>query len=271
MARLVTPPPESTPAEWGKRLAYLACVLIPVLLLVTLLLREKQTSDARVGWDAVTLSTTPPMPTADFLREVRAAGRLGDKLDLHDAEILQRLYQACSQHEWVEQVTRVALTGPKTLLINLTFRTPVAQLTRGSQVQLIDRYGKLLLPLQSSPTKPLVTLVGWDDRLPEAMAWLAQAGQLAADLQPDLANWKIAGIYLHRDAPLDLADLRLKTESGTYIIWQTLKGPAQEEPSLVEKQSRLRVYLERYGNLDAPSGQLLDVRVKEGLQRKPMQ
>lgn len=271
MARLVIPPPASTPAEWGKRLAYLACVLIPILLLVALLLRDRQPSEALLPWDAINFSTTPPMPVADFLREVRASGRFNEKLDLHDHDLFQRLYQACTQHEWVEQVNRVALISPKTIQIDLTFRKPVAQLNRGGQINLVDRYGKILLPLQSQPAKALVTLVGWDDRYPDSMQFLADAGLLASQLQADLATWKIASIHLHRDVPLDMADLRLKTQGGTYIIWQTLKGPAHEEPSVEEKQSRLRVYQERYGNLDAPAGQLLDVRVKEGLQRKPIQ
>jgi hypothetical protein len=101
------------------------------------------------------------------------------------------------------------------------------------------------------------------------MNWLAQAGQVAFQLQADLVPWNIASIYLIRDVPLDVADLRLRTKKGTFIIWQTLKGPVQEEPSLIEKQSRLRVYQERYGSLEAPTDQLLDVRVKEGLQRRP--
>jgi hypothetical protein len=273
MARLVTPPPTNSAAEWGKRLAYLACVLLPVLWLVVLLVNERDPKQDRISWDDITLSATPPMGKADFLREVRAAGRFSDALDVSDPQIFERLRQAVLRHDWVQDVSRVSLVSPHTIHIDLTFRTPVAKLQRGSQTHLVDRFGKILLPLKPEQGDSLVSLVGWGEKNStdqEAMNWLAQAAMLAYQLQADLGPWNIAGIYLVRDVPLDMADLRLKTKNNTYIIWQTLKGPTQEEPSLIEKQSRLRVYQERYGSLEAPVGQLLDVRVKEGLQRRPL-
>lgn len=272
MARLVTPPPTNTAAEWGKRLAYLACVLLPVLWLVVLLVNERDPKQDGISWNDITLSATPPMGKADFLREVRAGGRFSDTLDLSDPQLFEKLRQALLRHDWVQDVSRVALVPPRTIQIDLAFRTPVAKLQRGLQVHLVDRFGKILLPLLPDQGSSLVSLVGWGERNStdaEAMGWLAQAAMLAYQLQADLGPWNIASIYLVRDVPLDMADLRLKTKNNTYIIWQTLKGPVQEEPSLIEKQSRLRVYQERYGSLEAPVGQLLDVRVKEGLQRRP--
>lgn len=274
MARLISSPPENSRAEWGRRFAALACILIPLMLLLVLILKDRQPGQSLLHWDNVTLSTTPPMPAADFLREIKAAGRLGDSLDPTQPGLFENLRQSCQRHDWVEQVSRVALVAPKTIQINLSFRTPVAQLRRGNQLHLIDRFGKILLPLVAEQGSGLIPLIGWDERSAtdtEATSWLAQAGQLAYQLQSDLAPWQIVGIYLVRDANLDTADLRLKTKGSTFIIWQTLKGPAQDEPTVIEKQSRLRVYQERYGSLDAPTGQLLDVRVKEGLQRKPIQ
>ncbi|HQR08993.1 MAG TPA: hypothetical protein PLN21_19380 [Gemmatales bacterium] len=272
MARLVTPPPTNTAAEWGKRLAYLACVLIPVLLLVVLLLNEREARLDRLSWNDITLSATPPMGKADFLREVRAGGRFSDTLDVSDPQLFEKLREAALRHDWVQEVARVALVPPRTIHIDLAFRTPVAKLQRGLQMHLVDRFGKLLLPLTPDQGSSLVSLVGWGERNStdtEAMGWLAQAAMLAYQLQADLGPWNIAGIYLVREVPLDMADLRLRTKNGTFIIWQTLKGPAQEEPSLIEKQSRLRVYQERYGSLEVPAGQLLDVRVKELMQRRP--
>lgn len=274
MARLVTPIPESTPAEWGKRLAFLACVLIPLLLLLVLYLNDRQGRQELVSWNSVTLSATPPMPGADFLREVRAAGRFNEQLNLNEPQLFEKLQQACQRHDWVEKVSRVALIAPKQIQIDLIFRNPVARLQRGTQTHLVDRFGKILLPLKHNQGNELIALIGWDERSnndAEAMNWLAQAGQLAHQLQSDLGAWQIAAILLVRDNNLDTAELRLKTRKGNFIIWQTVKGANQDEPSVIEKQSRLRVYHERYGSLDAPPGQLLDVRVKEGLQRKPVQ
>jgi len=271
MARLVTPPPTNGAAEWGKRLAYLACVLVPILLLVVLVLNERDTSKDRVSWEDITLSATPPMVKADFLREVKAAGRFSETLDVHDPQLLEKLQQAVQRHDWVQEVSRVALVGPHTINIDLTFRTPVAKMQRGTQTHLVDRFGKLLLPLTPYQGSSLVTLVGWGERNStdaESMKWLGQAGELAFQLQADLASWNIDSIHLVREVPLDMADLRLRTKNSTFIIWQTLKGPSQEEPSLIEKQSRLRIYKERSGSLDSP-GQLLDVRNKDGLQRRP--
>lgn len=267
MARLVTPPPESTPAEWGKRLAYLACVLIPVLLLVVLLLNDRVALQS-FRWDQVQLTSTPPMSREEFLREVKAIGAFGDTLPVAEPGFLDRLRQAAIRHEWVESVSRVAITGQGTLQLDLTFRTPVARLERSGQIQLVDRYGKLFTPFPKLAVQQLIPLVGWEDRTNDAMQWLPQAGQLASQLQNELSTWKIVSLHLVRNKPLDLVELHLKTQAGTSIIWQTLHGSSLEEPMAEEKLSSLRLYFERYGNLDAPPGQVLDVRRKEGLQRR---
>lgn len=267
MARLVTPPPESTPAEWGKRLAYLACVLIPVLLLLVLVLNDR-TKPRTISWEGVQLSSTPPMSRGDFLREVRAVGQLSDTLPVEEDGLLERLRSAFARHEWVEEVKRVSVAGPDSLLIELTFRSPVARLDRTGQTQVIDRQGKVLMPVPQMALNQLVPLIGWDERNTESMNWLPAAGQLAHQLQRDIVVWKIASIHLVRDLSFDTAELRLKTQANTFIVWQMLKGGTGEEPSVEEKLSRLRIYHERYGNLDAPPGQLLDVRRKEGLERR---
>lgn len=267
MARLVTLSPESTPAEWGKRLAYLACVLLPVLLLIVLLVNERQ--PVRLRWDSVTLSSPPPMPASDFLREVRAIGRFADPLDLNEPELFSKLYKAFQQHDWVEKVERVGLTGIAKWQVDLTFRRPVAKIEKGAQVHLVDRQGKVLLPLYPQQSIGLVSLIGWNDRNTESTPWLLQAVELADQMKSELSIWKITSIQLYRDPSLDVVDLRFRTQSGTYIIWQSLKGSTSDEPSISEKLSRLRVYHERFGNLEAPPGHVLDVRNKEGLQRRP--
>jgi cell division septal protein FtsQ len=164
MARLVTPPPSNTAAEWGKRLAYLACVLLPILWLLVLLLNERDPTLDRITWDNVSLSSTPPMAKADFLREIRAGGRFNETLDLHDPELFEKLRQAVQRHDWVQDVSRVSLIAPRTIHIDLTFRTPVAKLQRGLQVNLVDRFGKILLPLTPDQGSSLISLVGWGER-----------------------------------------------------------------------------------------------------------
>ena len=273
MARLVAPAPDNTPAEWGKRLAYLACVLLPVILLLAVYLYDHKKTQAELTWNDITLSETPPMATEEFLREVRAIGGFLDTLDPGDSQLFEMLRQACLRHEWVEQVSRVSLKAPHQIHFDLQFRVPLARLQRGTLIHLVDRHGKILLPLTSTQGNQLISLIGWDDSAmgnAEAMTWLAHAAQLVQQLQADLSRWQIASLHLARDTHLDTAELRLKTRNGSWIIWQSLKGPAVEEPAWEEKQSRLRVYHERYGSLDAPAGQMLDVRSKEGLQRRPV-
>jgi cell division septal protein FtsQ len=267
MARLVTPPPDSTPAEWGKRLAYLVCVLIPVLLLLVLILNDR-TKPRTISWEGVQLSSSPPMSRGDFLREVRAVGQLGETLAVEEEGLLERLRLAFSRHEWVEEVKRVSVVRPDSLLVELTFRSPVARLDRTGQSQVIDRQGKVLMPVPQMAMNQLIPLLGWDERNSESMKWLPAAGQLAYQLQRDMVVWKIASIHLVRDLSLDTAELRLKTQANSFIVWQMLKGGNNDEPSVDEKLTRLRIYHERYGNLDAPPGQLLDVRRKEGLERR---
>lgn len=262
MAR--TGPPGDGRAEWGKRLTYVACAAVVLFTVLLLLLGEADPRQSRVGWDAVVVSAPSPMPVAEFLREVRAIGRFGETLDVSDPAVLEQLYQACARHEWVERVRHVGLAGPRQIQIDLAFRTPVARLLRGGQTHLVDRQGKLLLPLSPEQGQDLVRLVGFEAA---PAAWLVDAAELAARLRKDLEDWRIVSIDLVRLRSLDLVELCLRTRGGTYVFWTTLQG-GKEEPGFEEKVSRLRTYKERYGTLDLPAGQMLDVREREGIQRK---
>jgi hypothetical protein len=272
MAR--TPPPDVERAEWGKRLTYVACVAILLFTVILVIFGQADPRRYLVGWDAITLGEQPPMPAADFLREVRAIGRFGETLDLSDQPgVFEQLYQAFARHEWVERVQHVGLTAPRQVRVDLAFRTPVARVRRGGQWHLVDRHGKLLLPLHPDQGKDLVQLTGWEDRPTldaPAAAWLAEAAALAAQLRKDLDTWNIASIELVRLRTLGLVELCLRTRGGTCVFWKTLEGATKEEPGFDEKVSRLRTYQERYGTLDLPPGQMLDVRDQEGIQRKPL-
>jgi hypothetical protein len=271
MAR--TSSPDADRAEWGKRLTYVACVAVVLFTIILVIFGKADPQRYQVGWNAVTLSVPPPMPAADFLREVRAIGRFGETLDLSDQPgVFERLYQALTRHEWVEQVHHVGLQGPTKIVVDLSFRTPVARLRRGGQWHLVDRQGKLLLPLHPEQGKDLVQLVGWDDRTAldaASSAWLTEGAHLAAQLRPDLTAWSITSIELIRLRSLGLVELALRTRGGTLVLWKTLEGSTKEEPRFDEKVSRLRTYRERYGTLDLPAGQMLDVREAEGILRKP--
>lgn len=258
--------PEWSRAAWGKRLAYLACGAVLVGVALLLIFGQNDPRQSRVGWDAVSLSVPPPMPAADFLREVRAIGGFAETLDLSDPKTFEQLYQAVSRHEWVEQVEHVGPAGPGRVRVDLTFRKPVARLVRGTQEQFVDRHGKVLLPLSVEQGDDLVRLVGFERA---NAAWLAEAAELASRLRSDLEAWGIGSIDLVRLRSLDLVELCLRTRGGTYVSWRTLQG-GKEEPAFDEKVSRLRTYKERYGTLDLPPGQMLDVREKEGIQRKPL-
>jgi len=269
MDRLATPPPENAIEEWSRRLAYLACVLIPIIMLVLLVQHKPLEAQLRLRWDDIGLSANPPIPLKDFLKEVRAAGQFQEVLNLQEAGLLERLRETIQRHEWVESVQRVALVSPSQLQVDLTFRIPVAKIENGSQVHWVDQHGKLLLPVVPKMEWNLISIVGWNDRQEESHQWLVQAVKTAQQLENDVSHWNIGSIQIANYPALDVAELRLKTNGGTSIIWQTLKGSNVEEPTVEEKKSRIRIYLERYGTLEVPVGYVLDVRVKEGLQRKP--
>lgn len=268
MARLVTPPPENARGEWSRRLACLACMLIPILMLILLLQHDAGMTKMDLRWDDIELSSSPPMPGRDFLKEVRAAGKFEEILNLQEPGILERIRTTILHHDWVESVQRVVLVSPALLRIELQFRKPVARIENGSQVHWVDRFGKILLPVDHNTQLNLIPIVGWNDRQTDSQQWLMQAASTAQQLENDLARWNIASIQVVNQSSLDVAELRLKTTGGTAIVWQTLKGSNLEEPTVEEKISRLRIYYERYGTLEVPVGYVLDVRVKEGLQRK---
>lgn len=268
MARSVTPPPENASGDWSRRLACAACILIPILLLALLTQHHAENAPMSLRWDDMQLSASPPMPMKEFLKEIRAAGKFPEVLNLQEPGILERIRETIVRHDWVESVQRVALIAPAQLRIDLHFRKPVARIENGTQIHWVDRLGKLLLPVTNNRDMYLIPIIGWNDRQVDSQQWLKQAAFTAQKLENDLNQWNLASIQIVDQSRLDVAELRLKTKGGTAIIWQTLKGSNLEEPTVEEKISRLRIYYERYGTLEVPVGYVLDVRVKEGLQRK---
>jgi hypothetical protein len=252
---------------WSRRLLITACLVLPLALGTVIWWKDGARHGQRIGWDAVHLVQPSPMPTADFLRELRVAGGWNSFLDLGDPDFLEKLNAVCSRHDWVERVNYLGLGPNGQLSVDLLFRKPIARIKRGGQPYVVDHQGKWLMPFPNVPIDDLVELVGWESLWPldqRSTDWLKAAALLAEVIQSDKSAWNIESIVLVRQ-PVLSPDLRLQTRQKQQIIWQSLDESGDREPSPTEKLSRLRIYFDRFRQI--PEGQVLDVRPTDGIIR----
>src|SRR5262245_50318895 len=67
----------------------------------------------------------PGLTRGAFLDEVQYLAGLPDRLSLLDTELPRRLADAFARHPWVERVERVAVTPPRQVRVELTYRRAV--------------------------------------------------------------------------------------------------------------------------------------------------
>jgi hypothetical protein len=230
---------------------------------------------------AESVHITPP-PTwirsdvkAEVLRDMGlnpAMSILGD----WDA-IAQRIKDAFEFHPWVDSVVRIERRLPSTLVVELTYRRPIAA------VESSDAEGVAFLPIDQDAVRlperdlteaerqylPRISGISgrppvgdrWDDSRVIVGAKLAVA---LADVWHDLGLIEIVSI-----APLDSPDavasysFEIVTSGGTRILWGA--GPGYEasagESPLDQKRERLRSYSAQHGRLDSIDGPaVLDLR-----------
>jgi hypothetical protein len=209
---------------------------------------------------------------------VMAGGLTG--LSIRKPDLTVVVSQAFRMHPWVKSVNHVTKRHPARVLVDVTYRQPVAMVEVPTGRLPVDIEGVLLPPGDFTPelannylrvsagdTTPASNLAGtaWgDDRV-------HGAAHVAAFLTPHHLNFGLTKITAYRGAQRAKGESDLyyvlRSREGTTIIWGRAPGEEQAgEPVADQKIVRLAEYIQQHGSLmvDHP-GQTIDLRRADGL------
>jgi len=248
-------------------------------------------SDARYTLTAerVEVTSQPEWIPVDVKNEVLVYA-FQEERSLLDRDLALQMKQAFAMHPWVESVRRVSKHSPPRIVVELTYRRPVAMV-----VVELDDNNRGLLPVDSKSV--LLPSEGFDaevarsyprivvaDAVPTGTVgtpWgdqrVLDGARIATVLQSQWHAFDLNGIEEERiddsGHPLAQTTFSLTTQNGTRIRWG--RAPGQELPgeaSADEKTARLAEYVRNHGPFGAmQTPVVLDVRNEAGMStaRKP--
>jgi hypothetical protein len=235
-------------------------VLFGGLMTLARMTREKARASERYTALFADIECAPPPEgsRAAFLNEVRYLTDFPERLHLLDDDLKQRLYEAFSQHPWVEKVERVEVEPPRQIIVALRYRTPVLAVAADDQADkrilaVVDRRA-IVLPASAS-SKGLPTFFGTSKgRTRRAGAlWeddgVIEAARTAWFLRPQQERLHVTG---YRAVGKGLV---ITTQSGASILWG--RPPGLEEPGEApasKKLERLLRYCSSEGNAEKEPG-----------------
>lgn len=217
----------------------------------------------------------PAWIKSDVRQDVVRDGSLNE-LSIRDKQLLHKVEQAFLMHNWVEKVIRVNKYYPARVVVELTYRKPVAMVEVWT-----PKHGDCLLPVDINgvllPSEDFVDKDGnasaeardyprvfVPDAMPTGMAgsaWgdqrVAGAARIAAVFE---GHWKKLGLYRIAASRTDSADgsiqtpiYELFTKNGVRVIWG--EAPATDNmvaaKAALAKVARLAKYVESNGPLES--------------------
>ncbi len=230
----------------------------------------------------------PPVPSwirADIKAEVFRDGSLTDASAL-ESDLTPRVAHAFEMHPWVAGVTRVSKHAPASVVVDLTYRRPIAWVEvpegmfgqKGQAALPIDS-DSVLLPQADFTSDDLgrfirIDIEGLSMCGPTGTPWgdarVAGAAAIATVLGED---WSKLGLYeikafTDTSQPHSPATMRyeLITPNEKRLIWGSAPGdePTGEPPAAI-KLRLLREYVQRRGPLDDGQVLGLDLRNPEAI------
>lgn len=211
----------------------------------------------------------PDWIKSDVRAEAVRDGSLGD-LSILDKQLTVKVAQAFAMHSWVEQVTRVSKHYPARVVVELTYRKPVAMVEvwtpkNGDGLLPIDINGVLLPPsdFTAEQTRDYlrISVPNAAPAGPVGTAWgdsrVAGAARIAAVFE---GRWKALGLYritARQADPISNSSppstYELLTKNGVRVIWG--KPPAAdsavEAKAALAKVAKLAEYVESNGSLES--------------------
>ncbi|MFO1007676.1 MAG: hypothetical protein U0929_17060 [Planctomycetaceae bacterium] len=242
----------------------------------------------KLSVDAIELTAASNWAPHDVAQRVAAEHREWNERSLLDSTLVADLAEAFAKHPWIEKVDRVEKTRQGRVIVQVTYRTPVAMIpVRG--LYPVDANGVLLPPSDFSEAEAnqLPRLEGikslpngkpgeaWGDPIVVAGAKLCSELIRKGTLDSHWARFGLKAVIAPpppSTAPTDIPEplvFQLVTkgtekadyQDGRLIIWGRAPGDDTLEPTVEQKLGRLEEYLNRFKSLELPEdGQVLDLR-----------
>lgn len=243
----------------------------------------------KLSVDAIELTAASNWAPHDVALRVAAEHPEWSDRSLLDRTLVADLAEAFAKHPWIEKVDRVEKTRQGRVIVQVTYRTPVAMIETYRGLYPVDAQGVLLPPSDFSITESnqLPRLEGikslpngkpgqpWGDPIVVAGAKLCSELIPKGTLDTHWTRFGLKAVIAPPPPSTGPADIpeplvfQLVTngteknnyQDGRLIIWGRAPGDDALEPTVAQKLGRLEEYLNRFKSLEQPEdGQVLDLR-----------
>ncbi len=260
-------------------LAMLFVVVIPAI--PALWPTVSQRAKFQMSVDRIDLTQATRWTPRDIVDHVAKSHPDWKNRSLLEANLAADLAAAFARHPWIAKVDRVEKTRQGRILIEVTYRTPVAMVETHRGLYPVDAESVLLPPndfsltqsdqlphlrqVRSMPSGPAGTV--WGDPLVVSGAKLCAALMPKGNLDSHWNKYGLEAVI----APLPALDtapvppeppvFELLTQGGRRILWGRPPGDDALEPTVAQKLGRLDSYLRQQKSLDQPVGAYrIDIR-----------
>lgn len=273
--------------DWALRPRILGALTLAMLFVVvipsipSLWPTVSQNAKFQMSVDCIDLSPATRWTPHDIVESVAKDHPDWNDRSLLESSLAADLAAAFAKHPWISKVDRVEKTRQGRVVVQVTYRTPVAMVETHRGLYPVDAEGVLLPPndfslaesaqlphlrqIRSMPSGPAGTK--WGDPL------VVSGAQLCVALMPEgnlESHWERYGLeaVVAPVAVLDPAEtfpeppvFELLTQRGRRIIWGRPPGDDSLEPTIAQKLGRLDSYLRQQKSLDQPAGAYrIDIR-----------
>ena len=228
----------------------------------------------------IEINEPPHWVPRDLVEQVIEHTNLPSEVSVLDADVTREIAEAFALHPWVKGDVVVKKSVPARIVVEMTYRRPVAMVEVKHGVLPIDEDG-ILLPANDfavADTKfyPLIqditstpqgsTGTQWGDIRVETAAKLAtymmQEAAKATETEPSLTYWQQFGFEAIRIGTRKTRNIKpedihfeLATQGGSLIVWG--RSPEVGPPLELDadkKLGKLADYLNRFGSFDDVHG-----------------
>ena len=273
--------------DWSLRPRILGAITLAMLFVVVipaipaLWPTVSQNGKFQMSVDRIDLTPATRWTPHDIVESVAKNHPDWSDRSLLESSLAADLAAAFAQHPWISQVDRVEKTRQGRVIVQVTYRTPVAMIETHRGLYPVDAQGVLLPPndfslaesdqlphlrqIRTMPSGPAGTV--WGDPLVVSGVKLCAALMPEGNLESHWVRYGLEAIVAPL-APLGTAEItpeppvfELLTLGGRRIIWGRPPGDDSLEPTVTQKLGRLDSYLRQQKSLDQPVGAYrIDIR-----------
>ena len=251
-------------------LAMLFVVVIPAIPALWPMVSQREKFPMSV--DRIDLTPATRWTPHDIVDNVSKSHPDWKDRSLLEANLAADVAAAFAKHPWIAQVDRVEKTRQGRIILEVTYRTPVAMVETHRGLYPVDAEGVLLPPndfsltqsdqlphlrrVSSMPSGPAGTK--WGDPLIVAGAKLCAALMPKGDLDSHWNRYGLEAVIAPvlsvgtAEMPPEPPVFELLTQGGRRIIWGRPPGDDALEPTVAQKLGRLDSYIRQQKSLDQP-------------------